>query len=511
MVVGLDGANWDHLAPWLDAGELPNLKRLIERAAWSHSASEVPYVTFPNWKCYSTGKNPGKLGVFWWELVDVANRRVSMPNSRSFKSAELFDYLSDAGYRCGIINMPTTFPPRPLKNGFMIAGGPGCPDKGYSWPRDLEGMLKKRFDYRTHPRRAVDSGRKYIEEVLKLIDLRFETGKALLDRVDFLQITIFYINMLQHFFWREEPVLEGWKRIDKHLGDLMQLNCRLVLLSDHGCIRSDRIFNINAWLASEGYLVLQKKFASSRVPMAVKRLVSRLRRNPNLRNRVRRWLPLGLMNRVGLLQEELRGSLKFQMIDWDHTVAFASGQGPIYLNPESYRYRPGLAGELAHRLESLRDPSTDKPPILRVFHRDEVYKGDYLNQAPDLVAEQNEGYYINGRVGRTRLFESPDLWQAENCRFGIFLMYGPDISPGFKGETKITDIAPTMLHWHGLPVPWDMDGSVLKTFFQPHSHAASESVQYREAGQTATEHDTGDADEEIIRQQLINLGYMEEE
>jgi predicted AlkP superfamily phosphohydrolase/phosphomutase len=511
VVVGLDGANWEHLEPWIEGGELPNLKMLKQRGAWSRSASELPYVTFPNWKCYSTGKNPGKLGVFWWELVDVANRSVSMPNSRSFDGAELFDYLSAAGLRCGVINMPTTYPPRHLDGGFMIAGGPGCADRGYTAPTELEKELTDRFGYCTHPGIATSKRKRYIQKVLDLIDLRFEAGKYLMDRVDFLQITVFYINMLQHFFWKDDPVLEGWRRIDRHLGDFMARDCRLVLLSDHGCCRIDRIFNINAWLVEKGYLVLMKDFSSDRVPIGLKRLISRLRRNPALRSRVRRWLPPQLLNRIGLLQEELRGSLKFQMIDWDQTVAFASGQGPVYLNPGSPRFRSGLDEELADRLESLRDPSIDRPPVLRVHRRDEVYRGDYLYRAPDLVAEQNEGFYINGRVGKTILFEPTDLWQAENSRLGIFLMYGPGVAPGFKGETKITDIAPTLLRWHGLPVPADMDGLARSRFFENAFSLQEKQISPPGLEQRpAQTFENSDDDEEIIRRQLINLGYMEE-
>ncbi|MDD5207397.1 MAG: alkaline phosphatase family protein, partial [Desulfobacterales bacterium] len=214
VVIGLDGANWDHLAPWLERGVLPNLKKLMEQGAWSYSASELPYVTFPNWKCYSTGKNPGKLGVFWWEQVDRDARTVSMPNSQSFKSAELWDYLGEAGRRCCVINMPTTYPPKNLENGAVIAGGPGCADHGYTSPGDLESSLQDRFGYRPHPRNSISRRQEYIREVLDLIDLRFEVGKTFLDEFDFVQITVFYINMLQHFFWRDQPVLEGWRRID---------------------------------------------------------------------------------------------------------------------------------------------------------------------------------------------------------------------------------------------------------------------------------------------------------
>lgn len=510
VVIGLDGASWDHLDPWLTEGELPNLKELKETGAWSYSTSELPYVTFPNWKCYSTGKNPGKLGVYWWELVDMANRSVTMPDSRSFHGPEVFDYLGSAGTRCAVLNMPTTYPPRPLVQGFMVAGGPGCASEGYTTPSELEEQLRSRFNYRPHPTTAIDRRDEYVREVLDLIDLRFEVGKHLLDRVDFLQITVFYINMLQHFFWRDPPVLEGWRRIDRHLGDLMASDCRLALVSDHGCCRIERIFNINAWLAREGYLVLRKYTTSKRVPVGVKRTISRLRRDPTFRELAHRWIPPGLLNRIGLLQEELRGSLKFQMIDWERTVAFASGQGPVYLNRESLCWRAGCEERICRGLAELRDPHTGSTPVRRVFKKEELYHGPYVAQGPDLVAEQAPGYFFNGRVGRSNLFEAPERWKAENSRQGIFLLRGKGVAPGARGMMKITDIAPTLLHWHGLPIPGDMDGEVLHEFFERHRMVHRESpTDPVISAETPAVQVSAEEDEEAVRRQLVALGYME--
>ncbi|MDD5207531.1 MAG: alkaline phosphatase family protein, partial [Desulfobacterales bacterium] len=331
--------------------------------------------------------------------------------------------------------------------------------------------------------------------------------KTFLDEFDFVQITVFYINMLQHFFWRDQPVLEGWRRIDNHLGDLMNRGCRIALLSDHGCGRIERVFNINAWLMEMGYLHLKRDDLRDHMPVGLKRLLSIMRRDKVLRNLVSKWVPKGLIRKIGLFQDELRGTLKFQMIDWDRTVAFASGQGPLYLNPGSSRYHKGLQDELAEALSGIRDPQGGLAPIRKVYRREQIYTGDYTHLGPDLVAEQSEGYYINGRVGRSAFFENPDRWKAENRREGIFLLYGEGIEPGHKEETRIVDIAPTLLQWHGVPVPSDMDGSVLSRFFSypalDHAQTALPLVDTREHSENL------DADEEIIRRQLINLGYME--
>jgi len=76
VVVGLDGASFELLDPWIEEGSLPNLRKIKDSGVYGDMESCLPPVTSPNWKCYSTGKNPGKLGIFWWENIDVKNKRV---------------------------------------------------------------------------------------------------------------------------------------------------------------------------------------------------------------------------------------------------------------------------------------------------------------------------------------------------------------------------------------------------------------------------------------------------
>ncbi|MFW6121196.1 MAG: alkaline phosphatase family protein, partial [Petrotogales bacterium] len=70
IVIGLDGAHFELIEPWLKKGELPNIKKCIEEGVSADMEVCLPPVTSPNWKCYSTGLNPGKLGIFWWENID---------------------------------------------------------------------------------------------------------------------------------------------------------------------------------------------------------------------------------------------------------------------------------------------------------------------------------------------------------------------------------------------------------------------------------------------------------
>lgn len=133
VVIGIDGATFELIVPWIQNGKLPFLKRLKDEGVWGKLESTIPPVTFPAWKCYSTGKNPGKLGVYYWFSVDFYKKGYRFNNSLDFKSQEIWDYLGQNNYRVSIINMPSTYPPKKV-NGFLISGMQASEDSLYTFP-----------------------------------------------------------------------------------------------------------------------------------------------------------------------------------------------------------------------------------------------------------------------------------------------------------------------------------------------------------------------------------------
>ena len=63
LVVGWDGASFDVLGDWIDSGELPTLRSLLEAGAARPLRSTVPAVTFPAWTTFMTGARPDYHGV----------------------------------------------------------------------------------------------------------------------------------------------------------------------------------------------------------------------------------------------------------------------------------------------------------------------------------------------------------------------------------------------------------------------------------------------------------------
>ena len=519
IVIGLDGANWEMLDDWLTAGDLPRLRRLVDAGVGGTSRSCLPPLTVPNWRCYATGKNPGKLDVFRFDRIDTEAREHVFHDRTDFKSATLWDYLNDEGKRTGIVNSPSTYPPRSI-DGFVVAGGPDASEtayrsleSGFATPESVERYLQETLDYRLHPEPMIspaDQGAAEIEAILDLIDLRFEAAERLFEREkpDFLHLTVFYSMALQHYFFTDEPVRRAWKRIDENLARFLDRGHDLLLMSDHGTWHVDTVFYVNVWLESAGYLATRRSVDSALGTVGITReralaVAKRLGMVDHLRRlvpeRVQKMLPW---------EEGVKADRVLTVVDWDRTRAIASNQGPIYLTAE--RGTPeyeALRTELIERLESLTHPLTGDRLVGAVHRGEEYYDGPYAGNAPDLLLDQGENVHTSDAIGPDSWWADEGVWAGGNMPEGIFLASGPSFDDrGLTERADIVDLAPTLLHAMGAAVPRDVDGDVLD-IFAPGSEPADREVRYREP----IHHDGESAGEEgeAVEERLANLGYLE--
>jgi len=520
IVLGLDGANWPLVEPWIEAGDLPNLAALREEAAWGPLTSQLPPVTSPNWRCYATGRNPAKLGVFWWEIVDREQRAIRHPTACDFHTRPLWDELADAGKHVAVLNFPSGYPPAPVQGGRFTAGGPGAKDTGFAFPAEWEAELRDKYNYRVHPTDVLRNARQVeaqLQKILSLMQSRFDVAFDLLDEaIDFLHITIFYINVLHHFWYQGQPSRAGWQLIDYNLGRLRQIAAdggyNLLLMSDHGCAPVDTVFFVNTWLAQEGYLVLNLPAATARLRrwgLDRDRLIGLARRS-GLAPLLRRLMPIRVQRALPGADGTFDKEAKAERIDWGHSLVVASGQGLIYvlLPPNHPDYEP-LRDEIAAKLSALRNPTTGQPVTTQVLWREEVYSGPFFDQAPDLIFEQGPGVHTSGGVGHHQVFGAPHKWVADNVPEGLFLAWGRDFIPRGRVEgTRIIDLAPTILHVAGVSIPEDMDGCVLGELLSPDSEAARRSVTFRPAEAQASAVYTAE-DEAGIAARLTALGYLD--
>jgi len=510
FVVGLDGASWTLAEPWIDEGLLPNLAELRETGTWATSRSCLPPVTYPNWKCYSSGKNPGKHGVYWWERIDLADERIDVMGGRDYKTAELWDYFNDAGHRVGVVNMPSMYPPREI-DGYVVSGGPDAVegeyrslDSGYTHPPEFEAELAERYDYAVHPDPLLSSNDERgaeVEEILRLLDLRLEVARDLFveEDLELVHVTLFYLNVLHHFFWDDDPTRRAWELVDEWLGDLGELDANLVVMSDHGAAATTTEFYVNEWLAENGYLTratgLEDYF--QRAGLTRENALAVAKRF-GLVDFLARTVPEGIQELVPQSAGAKR-ERKMELIVPGETKALASGQGPIYVNPrfDVESVRENLIADL----QGVTDEHGE-PLFTGVYRAEEVYDGPYVDIGPDVVVDQRPGVHVNDGMGGGAVQTEPHRWAAENTPTGVFVANGPDIRErGEIDEIDIRDIAPTVLASHGLDVPTDMDGEVLDVFTDDPDVGTREPIAF----EGAADPDGGEAVEERLKQ----LGYME--
>jgi len=506
IVIGLDGATWNLLKPWVDKGKLPTIKKMMEDGIWGHLKSTIPTSTFPAWKCYSTGKNPGKLGAYFWFIFNRETKQIKVVDSTMFKSKEIWDYLSAGGYTCGVINMPTTFPPKEI-NGFMIAGFNALDHLEYTYPKVLKQELREKFAYqvnisdtlRLHDNEAEVSKRrdKVIDEVLKLIRMRFNVASYLMQKnnLDFLHITIFYIDHLQHYLWKYKDMKghkysraleQAWMLIDEQIKKFIpekEKDTIVILMSDHGFQKLKATFQMNLWLQKKGYLTLRKKQKFSladifRIIGLDQRKAVKIYRRVKWVGKLLKIIPYKILQKAWFKMEIGRGEPSFfeliECVDWSKTKAVMLGEGILFINIKDKRGYEKFREKLKEELLSIRDPRTGEHIIAEVYDGEHIYKNAVID-IPDLLIVPSEGYSLSIGISQNPdeksedecwIYSHNDGFNATHDSYGIFVAYGPKIKKGYIKEVSIYDLAPTILFIFGLPVPSDMDGRPLTEIFE---------------------------------------------
>lgn len=490
LIIGIDGASWNLINSMIKS--LPNLKYLIRHGVHGNFKSTIPPVTFPAWKSYSTGKNPGKLGVYEFANVDLKNKKIWFANSKSFKSRDVWDYIGETGHKVAIINMPGTYPVKKV-NGVMI-GGPFS-FKGYTYPSELEKQLEKEFDYSPY---SYELSKEFfnisnLEQLIsigkKLIKSRFEVAKYLLreGNYSFLHLTIFCIDCFQHFLWDSKETRRLWKYIDKNIGELLKsLNgeWKIFIMSDHGFTKLKGIFYQGTWLKEKGLLkfhdpsLLWRIFTSFHINST--KIFDFLKKTGILAlvKNLPSFVLQDYFEKIPLKDE--RGGLT-KRIDWNNSKVIALSN-LIYLNVKNSEERKELSDYLIKNLKKIKNPTTGELIIKKVFQKEEIYLGKEISNAPDLIIHPNDGYRILEIVRKDCYFREEierNEWIAKHAQNGIFIAYGSGIKKGEKlDDIQIYDLTPTILHIFGIPIPMDIDGVVLKEIFEKDNCFAKREVIY---------------------------------
>lgn len=524
LVIGLDGASWELLSPWIKREEMPNLRRLIENGFSGDLRSSTPALTFPAWKCYSTGKQPGKLGVYSSAAIDFERRKIEPNNSTSFHAKEIWDYLSEEGLKVCIINMPTTYPPKKV-NGFLVSG-PFSIEREYTFPENLKKELEDKYDYKIIPEYYMTRDKKDLDDAKKVISSRFRFARDVIveKQIDFMHITIFFTDTIQHFLWDSIEVKDIWKFIDEEIGILiseLDKTWDIIVMSDHGFTKMKGRLYLNTWLERRGYLKLQSKFDIGDLLTILDKIGIRFDMIYHISKKLKVF---SVLKRV-LPEEKQRKLLRMipgkmwgrklegmeRKIDWNRSKVIPLAP-LIYFN--SNEDGSPEIDMLIKKLKEVKNPETGEEIIESVYYREDIYWGEYVEKAPNLIIVPNQGYEISDILKRNVEFSfEGNEWKGTHTQTGIFIAYGPDIrrEKRIKG-IEIFDLAPTILHIMDVAIPRDMDGKVLREVFEEGSGPDKRRAKHRgsrEEKEGAIRFEWTEKDEEKIKDRLRKLGYID--
>ncbi len=466
VVIGIDGATWDPVIPYLKMGMLPGYGKFWNEGLHGPLISTIPYITQPGWKAYSTGLNPGKMGVYWWSKIDWKNFKIRNINSTGFHGPDYWDLLSGIGKRVAIIDMPSTFPPKKV-NGVMISGFPHG-EGDWTYPPDFEkGIPADYLKEQVHLFTKNEDPEVTMDGIERDIRSRFDMAERLWDN-DLVHVTITMNDHVSHFMWdRESIMLRNLKANDEGISKILSRNRDgfTILMSDHGNGPIEDEFYANEFLAREGLLAKKE----GRRKVISREAVVNLGNKVGLYKVVRN-LPEGVQERIVRKVKELDSNFEFdveELIDWKESKVIALDEGLFYVNPMFSDRKEEIISDLVERLKQLKS-KTGKQVYRNILRGREVYWGPYVSEAPDVVAITNEIYHqrfqLSGYMWATDIPERRMAYRTRQVAHhrirGIFGLVGPGVTPR-EITPSIYDLAPTILKIMSCPIPEDMDGKPL--------------------------------------------------
>jgi predicted AlkP superfamily phosphohydrolase/phosphomutase len=527
VVLGLDGATWDLLAPLAAAGVMPNLARALERGARARLRSCLPPYSAPAWTTIATGKNPGRHGIFdFWEAGAPGERRPV--SSSSAHGARVWDLASAAGKRVHVVNVPVSYPPARVNGSFvsgMMTPGEGA---AYTHPPELKARLKAMpGGYEADPYAAGLGGRELVEQAQFWIRQKEAAVQELLGEGDWdlLFTVVQEPDPLQHKFWnlldpadpRYDPARasallpalhEAYRRCDEVLGARLALaeqGALVLVVSDHGFGRYEKLVYVNRVLEDAGLLVRARPPRRATSRLSARRVIGTARRLDVLG--LERRLPNAVRERMARgLDKALAAP-----VDWAETRAYAgsgSGECVFVAGHVPAAEREEVTRRAIDALLAVRDPDTGQPVVEGAYRREEVYRGDQLERLPDVLIDFGERPYLaSDRLAAPSLFDPlpPESGGGRHRRHGILLALGPGVEACELPDADIADLCPTLLHALDLPVPDDLDGRVLERLFADGRPVRTSSA---EAAASAPAQDYSDDERAAIEASLKGIGYM---
>jgi len=363
IIIGLDGVPFQMLRDLSKKGIMPYTNEIISKGTFKQMFSSIPEISSVAWSSIITGKNPGEHGIFGFVDLYPNSYKIKFPNFTDLKAPPFWDLIPAKSI---IINVPATYPVKKM-NGVHISGFVSIDIEKSVYPEELIHKLKE-FDYRldVDSEKAHKSLDLFLEDLDKTLEAQIKSYRFLWDNYDWQIFMLVFTgtDRLMHFLldaYENENnkyhryFLTHFSKIDEIIGEINQHIDKkediLIILSDHGFERLEKNIYINSLLEENGFLRFEnnKKILENISPF---------------------------------------------------TKAFALDPARIYINFKD-KYPSGSVN-IQDKEKILKDLESffssliidGKKVIKRIYRKEEIYKGPFMNKAADLILLANPGFNL---------------------------------------------------------------------------------------------------------------------
>ncbi len=379
LVLGLDGLPLE-LARTLGRN-LPNIGRLALSGHATAIRAELPELSPVNWTSFFTAADPGEHGIYGFVRINPSTYELGIADFSHVQAPTIFDRLGQKGLVSRIVNLPNTYPARPIK-GMLISGFVAEKLEQAVFPPFLAGQLAT-ADYllEADTNKGADDPDYLLSQLRKTLRSRLTALDLLWPDLDWdLFVMVFTeTDRLFHFLLPavtnekhrlHSACMELMGQWDLAIGkvlerfDALPEPKRLISLADHGFTELIIEADLNRWLEEQGIL----HFTSP---------------------------PGHLLDATTISPE---------------ASALALDPGRIYLHTKK-RFSRGRLGEpeasaLENRLrEALLNLTWNGQRVIEEVHVGrELYSGSRVSFAPDLVCVPGKGFDLKAKFGQKEVF-----------------------------------------------------------------------------------------------------------
>ena len=282
LIAALDGVPYSLLQKFAEDGTMPNTAAILRAGKAVPMNSTMPDVSAVAWSTFMTGKSPAEHGIFGFVDIDHRSYAFTFPNSYDNQAETFWDMLGRQGKRCAVLNLPSTYPAKPI-NGILISGFPAVLLEKAVYPRSIVGKLQSAaYQLDVDTNKAHHDLNAFAADLFEVFGARVQVFRELwnMEPWDLFIGCITETDRLHHFFFdaayddkhpHHKMFRRFYGRLDSLLGEMFSWcdnDTTMMIVSDHGFTSIRQEFYINRWLVDNEFLRFRADRAESFAELA---------------------------------------------------------------------------------------------------------------------------------------------------------------------------------------------------------------------------------------------------